>query len=365
MSQSARRPSPLGGCTLLFGSGEIAPGAQRAYRALFAPLPRPIRVSILETPAGFEVNSHWVACRVANYLEEHLRNFVPEVMVLPARKLGTESSPNDPQTVAPLLQSRVMYLGAGSPTYAVRQLRDTLAWHIVTARHRVGASVVLASASVLAASAYTLPVYEIFKVGEDPHWKPGLDFLGPYGLSLALVPHWNNTEGGANLDTSRCFMGRSRFGQLLEMLPTDVTVVGIDERTALMLDLQQMVCHIFGPGSVTLVRDGEERFVTGEQSFPISELGPFRAPARLPQGIPDALWNQVEAAALADSAGAGATAAPPAQVLALVEQRRLARVRRDWTAADAIRDEVADLGWRVRDTPDGPVLSPMGGSGHG
>ena len=349
------------GPVLLFGSGEIAPGAQRAYRALFAPMDRPVRTSVLETPAGFELNSHWIACRVANYLEEHLRNFVPEVMVLPARKLGTEHSPDNPDIVAPLVQSRVIYLGAGSPTYAVRQLRDTLAWHILTARHRLGASVILASASVLAAGAYTIPVYEVFKVGEDLHWKSALDFFGPYGLTLALVPHWNNTEGGANLDTSRCFMGRSRFEQLLEMLPEGVTVVGLDERTELLMDLQQQECHVFGPGGVTLVQEGNERSIKGEQSFSISELGPFRAPAQQSQGIPPEVWERVEAAVLAEFAEQNASdAAPPAEVLALVEQRRAARVRRDWATADAIRDEAALLGWQIRDTPDGTELAPLG-----
>ena len=47
---------------------------------------------------------------------------------------------------------------------------------------------IMASAAAIAASAYALPVYEIYKVGEDPHWKPGLDFFSLYGLSLVLVP---------------------------------------------------------------------------------------------------------------------------------------------------------------------------------
>ena len=86
-------------------------------------------------------------------------------------------------------------MGPGSPTYAVRQLADSLAWHRLIARHRVGATLALASAAVIAISALALPVYEIYKAGQDLHWQPGLDLFGAYGLKLVFVPHWNNAEG--------------------------------------------------------------------------------------------------------------------------------------------------------------------------
>jgi len=44
-------------------------------------------------------------------------------------------------------------------------------------------------------------------------------------------------------------------------------------------------------------------------------------------------------------------------VQALLDQRTQARARKDWTAADAIRDQLADLGLKVTDTPDGPRWS--------
>ena len=42
----------------------------------------------------------------------------------------------------------------------------------------------------------------------------------------------------------------------------------------------------------------------------------------------------------------------------LLEQRQAARERRDFAAADALRDELRRAGWLVRDTPDGPELAP-------
>jgi hypothetical protein len=41
----------------------------------------------------------------------------------------------------------------------------------------------------------------------------------------------------------------------------------------------------------------------------------------------------------------------------LLEQRQAARERRDFAAADAIRDQLRQAGWLVRDTPDGPELT--------
>jgi hypothetical protein len=344
------------GLVVLFGSGETSASAQKIYHKLFTSLTPPVRLSILETPAGFELNSAWVAGQVASFIEKHLQNFAPEITVVPARKRSTEFSPDDPDIIAPLWSSNVIYMGAGSPTYAVRQLEDSLAWHTLTARHRLGAGVVFASACVLAASAYTIPIYEIYKVGEDLHWKTGLNFFGPYGLSLAFVPHWNNTEGGANLDTSRCFMGQSRFAQLLHMLPDTVTVVGIDEYTGLIIDLNAATCHVLGPGGVTVLRDGNERYFDGDQSFDITELGSFRMP-RPSTGIPPEIWQKIQMAEAEPQMTMAAT--PSAKVLALLEKRQAARTRRDWGTADRIRDQMSKLGWQVRDTPNGPELVPF------
>ncbi len=49
--------------------------------------------------------------------------------------------------------------------------------------------------------------------------------------------------------------------------------------------------------------------------------------------------------------------APPPDVLTLVEQRTAARAAKDFAASDRLRDEVLALGWVVRDTADGAVLS--------
>ena len=44
-------------------------------------------------------------------------------------------------------------------------------------------------------------------------------------------------------------------------------------------------------------------------------------------------------------------------VAALLDQRQQARARKDWPAADAIRDRLAELGLKIEDTPNGPRWS--------
>src|SRR5712692_689291 len=112
----ARRP----GLIVLFGSGETAADAQPIHDFVLRRATPPIRASVLETPAGFELNSAQVAGRLAEFLRIRLQNYRPEVAIVPARKRGTANSPDDPAIVAPLLTSNYLMMGPGSPTYAIR-----------------------------------------------------------------------------------------------------------------------------------------------------------------------------------------------------------------------------------------------------
>jgi GT2 family glycosyltransferase len=49
---------------------------------------------------------------------------------------------------------------------------------------------------------------------------------------------------------------------------------------------------------------------------------------------------------------------PPPEVAGLLDRRQAARERRDFATADAIRDQLRQAGWLVRDTPAGPELDP-------
>jgi hypothetical protein len=350
-------PSP--GPVVLFGSGETSPVGGLVYETLVRRMGRSTspRIAILETPAGFEPNSPHVAGRIADFLRRRLEAFSPLVEVVPARKRGTPFSPDDPALLEGVLRADLVFLGPGSPTYAVRQLRGSRAWHAVTARHLLGGTTVLASAAMIAAGALALPVYEIFKVGEDPRWEEGLDLMGRHGLSLVLVPHWNNTDGGKELDTSRCYMGQERFDVLCRLLEGDRTIVGLDESTALVIDPSEGRGEVLGMGSVTLIRSGRESVYTAPQTFPLSELGPFRS-ASVRGDVAADVWEAAVAALPPSGPAAPAVPEVPAEVRRLIEKRENARTRKDWATADTLRQRILASGWWVKDTLEGPVVEP-------
>ena len=341
-------PGPIA----LFGSGETAPNGRKVFKALLEKLPSSPRVGLLETPAGFELNSEDVAGNIARFIEHHLQNFQPRTTLIPARKKGTPFSPQDPHLLKPLLKSDMIFMGPGSPSYAIRQLQDSLAWDYVLARHRLGAGLALASASTIAVGSYALPVYEIYKVGEDIHWLKGLDLFGNFGVPVILVPHWNNQEGGENLDTSRCFMGRERFDPMKDLLPEGHTILGIDEHTGMVIDFHQETCQVIGLDRVIIQQGQQEKTYQAGEEFSIHELGDYEVPS----------WNKYisrktwEKALAVQQEYTEKGPEPGPEVKQLLEKREQARKEEDWERSDQLREEIHNLGWDVRDTQEGQVV---------
>jgi hypothetical protein len=343
---------PLGN-VVFFGSGETSPTGGIIFQKLSAGFGKAFRISILETPAGFEPNSALVAGRVADFLRLKLNEKSPRINVIPARRKGTPLSPDSPEILEPLPITDWIYFGAGSPTYAIRQLDHSLAWRMILAAWQQGATLVLASAAMIAAGAWALPVYEIYKAGEDPHWKPGLDLFGALGWRLILVSHWNNAEGGGELDTSRCFVGRVRFQLLLDLLPAGAVILGIDEHTTLTMDWERDAARVEGKGAATILKDGREFIFSSGEEFPLREIGEYSIPSK-PFGVEDDLWEDV----LRKRASRDMTAETPQEVLAFVQDRERIRKAGNFSEADALREKIEDLGWIIMDTPQGPVVKP-------
>jgi hypothetical protein len=142
---------------------------------------------------------------------------------------------------------------------------------ILQERIRSGGCLVAASAAALTVGRFTLPVYEIYKVGSELYWEEGLDILGRFGFDLVVIPHWNNAEGGTH-DTRFCYMGESRFRSLEKLLPEELGVLGLDEHTACLIDLAADEVRVAGIGRVILRRGGREiSFAKGDR-FPLEVL---------------------------------------------------------------------------------------------
>ena len=209
------------------GSGETSPTMVELHKSLVR---RAGRVTVLDTPYGFQENADELSARAVAYFRESV-GVEAEVVSLrtadaPAHETGT--------ALAALAAADYVFCGPGSPTYALRQFRALGVADVLGGVVARGGVVCLASAASVTAGELSIPVYEIYKVGQAPYWEEGADVLGRVGLRATVVPHFNNTEGGTH-DTSCCYVGRRRLTALRAEAP-DLPVLGIDEHTAVVVD---------------------------------------------------------------------------------------------------------------------------------
>lgn len=340
---------PIGQIAFL-GSGETSLAGGRIFESLAKRINDPLRIALLETPAGFELNSSQVVGKVGEFMKTRLQNYKPVVDVVPARKKNSAFSPDDPEIIKPLLHANMIFMGPGSPTFAIRNLQGTLTWDVIRARHRLGATLIFASAATISIGAHALPVYEIYKVGQDVHAVDGLNLFGDFGLHVSFIPHWNNAEGGADLDTSRCFIGMDRFAEWCDLVPVENQTIGLDEHTGLIVDFESVQCEVSGVSSVSIVRECDPEMYPSGSKFNLSELGEVKIPSPLEKDIPADVWDMVvNALSLEEDK-------PPDEAIALAEQRLVARANKNWGESDRLRDTIAALGWTVQDAKDGYKL---------
>ena len=173
--------------------------------------------------------------------------------------------------MAKLAAAPLVFAGPGSPTYALRQWQGTLVPPVLAEKLALGGALTFASAAALTLGAVTVPVYEVYKVGEDPHWVPGLDLLAAIGLHVALIPHYDNAEGGTH-DTRFCYLGEQRLARLERELPEGAFVLGVDEHSALCIDLDAGRASVAGHGGVTVRVQGRSARIEAGEAMDLSRI---------------------------------------------------------------------------------------------
>jgi hypothetical protein len=244
------------------------------HRMLAAKMPKSSRAVLLDTPYGFQENAPELATKAVEYFQTSI-NLVLEVAglteIIGADALAVERG------LQKVADADYVFAGPGSPTYALRQWSGTSLAGLLNKKLHDGGIVTFASAAALTLGKFTLPVYEIYKVGEDPRWLDGLNILGEIGVNVALIPHYNNAEGGHH-DTRFCYMGERRLAMLERELPDDVYVLGVDEHTGLVIDLDAETVNIVGKGVVTIRIHGESTQIASGETFSLDRL---RDPAKI------------------------------------------------------------------------------------
>ena len=213
----------------IMGSGETTPTMVKVHRLLFDRLgPGAVPAVLLDTPYGFQANAGDISARAVAYFRESVRRTV-QVASLgrpePAGSVSFEAA------VARVSEARWVFAGPGSPTYALRQWRPTILPRLLEDKLLYGGCIVFSSAAALTLGRWTVPVYEVYKVGADPVWAEGLDLLAPLGMTVAVIPHYDNAEGGSH-DTRYCYLGEGRLEIMEAQLPPEGWVLGVDEHTA-------------------------------------------------------------------------------------------------------------------------------------
>ena len=228
------------GTLAILGSGETAPGMTKVHRELLKRHASDLRAVTLDTAYGFQENVPQMTEKLVTYFDTSLHvKFTPLHFTSYERASEIDRS------------------------YAVQQW---LPLHLSDDFNTVlqnGGTLCFSSAAAATLGEFSPPVYEIYKVGTAPYWNEGLGILSPFGLRCIVIPHFDNNEG-ANYDTSCCYLGLRRLELMEHELPERVATLGVDEHTALLLDLEADTLRVLGRshgywrlnGSVRVLENG-------------------------------------------------------------------------------------------------------------
>jgi len=384
----------MSGRLVIMGSGENAPTMVKLHRTLMKELGDGPKYMI-DTPYGFQVNADDLGAKYQQYFDESVGTKIE----LAQWRRKDASDVEHERTLSQLQQASWVLAGPGSPSYALNQWTGTAIPGAFADLVRRGGTLVTGSAAAATIGVHAIPVYEIYKVGEDPYWLAGLNLLGDLlGIRAAVVPHFDNREGGRH-DTSCCYIGLHRLEILETQLLDGAGIIGVDEHTAVVIELGTGTVSVHGAGGLTLRQSGKSIFIASGDSTTVDAmrdalhststvdiavatgrtassdlLATFRAAlqsgdsgAALAAALTteEAVFTHQDGAhqelrtmlvELADAAHSGLqdprTILSPLVDVAL-NIRKLARENKDYAMSDIVRDSLAAAGIEVRDTPEG------------
>jgi hypothetical protein len=342
----------------IIGSGETSPTMVTVHRELVSGLglssPRAI---VLATPYAFQENADDVSARAERYFADSVG--------LRVRVVAGTSPHADPAMAPPLTAPDLtgadedegrqaadiaaadwVFAGPGSPSYALAHWQAGPVAAGLRDRVLAGDGLtVLASAAAATVGRFTLPVYEIYKAGGAPRWLAGLDLLGPLGLTVALIPHYDNAEGG-RYDTRHCYLGERRLAVMERDLPPDAAVLGVDEHTAMLIDLRTEDVEIRGRGGMTVRRSGDDVVLPSGTRLSLAELRDLVRGVRQAAGGNCASSGEAsgDVRACAEAGGEGDGMARRRDMSALPLPEIMAAAEQGFGAAAADRDADAMVG---------------------
>ena len=369
------------------GSGETSPTMVTPHKQMIANVSstKTAVLNLLDTPFGFQENADVLTSKLTEYFELSVGHPVGVVSLRSTHVSSAELA----KAVNAIRDSDWLFAGPGSPSYALKVWRELgIKPHFDEVLSR--GILTFASAAALTVGSHTIPVYEMYKVGQEPHWLEGLNLLEYHtGMSAAVIPHFDNTEG-ANHDTRFCYIGEQRLRVLESVLPSETFIIGVDGHTGVSFDLDTRVASVFGLGQMTIRHHGESWTVKSGESATFEEIiahtgssivqktpaqlfrvDPHRVEELLESGEVNAAVEalldldqldrdlQTRAAVHSLITRLGNIAASPRvdpmsvvgpYIEALLQARQAARSAGRWDDADAIRNRLMELKVTIKDS---------------
>lgn len=198
------------GPVALVGSGEYLPVMAETEAWLLQGRPaRYVQIPTAAAPEGADSLSRWVSLGQA----QADRLGVVAVPVL----VRNRTDADDPELAALVEGAGLVYLSGGSPTFLAKTLRDTLVWSAISRAWNEGAALAGCSAGAMALTGWVPNLRNPMREAD-----PGLGALP----ALRVIPHFDR------------FLRRmpGLLDRYLARAPEGVTVLGLDEDTALVGD---------------------------------------------------------------------------------------------------------------------------------
>lgn len=226
----------MSGPLALVGSGEYLPVMHEVEAALIAGRPpRFVQLATAAAPEGQGSMARWHVLGLA----AALRIGVEQVVVPVLDRVSA-----DDEGLASLVEGAgLVYLSGGNPGFLAETLQGSRVWAAIEAAWRAGAALAGCSAGAMAMGGRVAPIRTPWR--EAP---PGLGVVP----GVEVLPHFDR------------FAARlpDRLVDWLASAPDDVTVVGIDEDTAVVWD--GAAWAVRGRQSAWLLqRDGRAGFAAG------------------------------------------------------------------------------------------------------
>ncbi len=260
----------------IMGSGETSPTMVKTHRQLLGRMgSAPVEAVLLDTPFGFQENADDISARAVEYFHKS----VGAGLEVASWRSSDRDALDQETALGRIRAARYVFAGPGSPSYALAQWAGSPVPALLGDKLRAGGpggAITFASAAALTLGVSTVPVYEVYKVGLPPHWLDGLDLIARAGLRAAVIPHFDNAEGG-NHDTRYCYLGERRLAAMEGELPDGAFVLGVDEHTGCVLDLDAGTATVVGRGVVTVRSQGRSAQIPAGQSVPIHHLAELAA----------------------------------------------------------------------------------------